>query len=275
MGVRIDDVNYSGVSEKIRKTLRKNGKAYICVNDVANIVIANQDREVFKAINLSLLSIADGTPLAWFGKLVGCKNIERISGMDLMENLFAEKRAYKHYLLGDTEQTIGRVMEKAKQKYQGISIEGHSPPFKDFDDVDNRKILEKLKKAKPDIIWVSLGGGKQDNWMYNNINSLDRGVMIGVGAAFRWFTGELKTPPKIVQKMGLQQTYRIAHHLSENPWKNLRFVVGTILKRDVIFVLNFPGEVIRARRKRLKDICAHGEQASGQIVKDTDRDSSR
>jgi len=247
MGVRIDNVNYSSVSRKVSEILGRIGKAYICVNDVASIIIATQDSEVFKAINSSQLSIADGTPLAWFGRLVGCREIERISGMDLMENLFAENGNYKHYLLGDTDSTIARVIDKARKTYRGISIEGHSPPFKDFDDEDNKIIFEKLNKAKPDIIWVSLGGGKQDKWMHNNINVLDRGIMIGVGAAFRWFTGDLKTPPKIVQKIGLQWTYRIAHYIAEDPWKNLRFVVCTVLKRDLIFALNFPGEIIRAR----------------------------
>lgn len=249
MGVRIDDVDYSGVTGKIRKILTRNGKAYICVNDVASVIIANQDREVFRAINSSFLSIADGTPLAWFGRLVGCRKIERISGMDLLEKLFAENTGYRHYLLGDTEHTIGRVIEKASKRYQGISIEGYSPPFKDFDDEDNRIIFQKLNEARPDIIWISLGGGKQDKWMYNNIKDLDRGIMIGVGAAFRWFTGDLVTPPKIVQKMGLQWLYRIAHYIAENPRKNLGFVVGTVLRRNMLFIVNFPREVLKARQR--------------------------
>lgn len=250
MGVRIDNIDYAGVSGKIRETLGDNGKAYICVNDVASVIMAGRDGEIFRAINSSMLSIADGTPLAWFGRLAGCGVIERISGMELMKNLFAENGGYRHYLLGDTDNTIGRVIEKARGANRGISIEGYSPPFKDFDEEDNRIIIGKLNEAGPDIVWVSLGGGKQDKWMYNNIKSLDRGVMIGVGAAFRWYTGDLRTPPATVQKMGLQWLYRVAHHLAENPGKNLRFVVGTIMKRNMIFVLHFPGELIKARRRR-------------------------
>jgi N-acetylglucosaminyldiphosphoundecaprenol N-acetyl-beta-D-mannosaminyltransferase len=249
MGVRIDNVNNIDISETVDTILMENDRAYICVNDVASVIMANQDSDIFKAINSSVLSIADGTPLAWFGKLVGCREMERISGMDLMQNLFAEKGGYRHYLLGDTDATIDKVIDRARKINGDIQIEGHSPPFKEFDDEDNRAIMEKLNKAKPDIIWVSLGGGKQDTWMHNNIRSLDRGVMIGVGAAFRWFTGDLVTPPKIVQKMGLQWIYRIAHYLAEDPVKNLKFVVGTVLRRNMLFVLNFPGEVIKARRQ--------------------------
>lgn len=250
MGVRIDSVKCTEVSRRIKETLMVNGKGYICVNDVASVIMASQDSDIFRAINSSFLSIADGTPLAWFGRMAGCREMERISGMDLMEKLFAENGGYRHYLLGDTDSTISRVIEKARKIDSGLRIEGHSPPFKEFDDADNSTILEKLNEAGPDIIWVSLGGGKQDKWMYDNINSLYRGIMIGVGAAFRWFTGDLRTPPKIVQKMGLQQVGRIAHYMTENPWKNLSFVVGTILKRDLIFVLNFPGEIIKARAKQ-------------------------
>jgi len=249
MGVRIDNVNHAAVSGKIRKILEENGKAYICVNDVASVIMASRDAGIFSAINSSFLSIADGTPLAWFGRLAGCGEMERIAGMDLMERLFAEK-GYRHYLLGDTDDVISRVIRKAGRLNNDIHIEGHSPPFKDFDDEDNRVIFSKLNGARPDIVWVCLGGGKQDKWMYNNIKSLDRGVMIGVGAAFRWFTGDLWTPPRLFQKMGLQQLFRIAHHLAEDPVKNMRFVLGTIIKRDLIFLLNFPGELVRVRSRK-------------------------
>lgn len=249
MGVKIDNVNYADISRIINMTIKENRKGYICVNDVDNVIAASKNDMLREAINSSLLSIADGTPLAWFGKLAGCKEIERVAGMDLMMNLFSEMKGCRHYLLGDTESTIGGVIEKAGKMYRDIQIEGYSPPFKEFDEEDNRLMMDKITEAKPDIIWVGLGGGKQDKWMYNNIKSLDHGVMIGVGAAFRWFTGDLKTPPKLIQKMGLQWLFRTMHNFMEDPIKNFIPIMKRIFHRRVKFVLRFPGEVIRARRK--------------------------
>src|SRR5512137_1607328 len=84
LGVKIDNVSFGDVHELIRDTIRKKGKGYICANDVGNVIGAGMDAQFLQALNFSSLNIADGTPLTWFAKLVGCMEIERISGMDMM-----------------------------------------------------------------------------------------------------------------------------------------------------------------------------------------------
>ncbi len=249
MGVKIDNVSFADVHEKISKKLENNQKGYICLNDVGNIIGASQDRPFAEAINSSFLSLSDGTPLAWYGRLVGCREIERISGLDIMAGMIAANDGFRHFLLGDTEERIGRVIEKAREINGNIQISGYSPPFKEFDEEDNRLIMERLNRAAPDIIWVSFGGEKQEKWMFNNINKLDRGIMIGVGAAFKFLIGELKTPPRIVQKMGLQCVYRIVQCNLQDPKHYFKITFNKILKRKIIFVCHFPWEVLRSRRE--------------------------
>lgn len=246
-GMKIDNVNLEEVVEIVNDTLERNLEGYVCVTDVSNIIKATKDSLLRDAINSSMLSIADGTPLAWYANLVGCSDIERISGMDLMIRLFEEKRGYKHFLLGDTEERINKVINKARQINSDIRISGYSPPFREFTSEDSRMIIEKITREAPDIIWVSLGGGKQEKWMYTTSTIVNKGVMIGVGAAFKWLIGDLKTPPKILQKLGLQWAFRIVPALLCHPIKNMKTVLR-VLKWKLEFVCYFPGEVIRARR---------------------------
>jgi N-acetylglucosaminyldiphosphoundecaprenol N-acetyl-beta-D-mannosaminyltransferase len=249
MGVKIDNVSFADVHEMIREKVEKKQKGYICLNDVGNIIGASQDRQFSEAINSSFLSLSDGAPLAWYGRLVGCREIERISGLDIMAGMIAANDGFRHFLLGDTEERIGRVIEKAREINGNIQISGYSPPFKEFDEEDNRVIMDRLNREAPDIIWVSFGGEKQEKWMFNNINKLDRGIMIGVGAAFKFLIGELKTPPRIVQKMGLQCVYRIVQCNIQDPKHYFMITFNKILKRKIIFVCRFPGEVLRSRRE--------------------------
>jgi N-acetylglucosaminyldiphosphoundecaprenol N-acetyl-beta-D-mannosaminyltransferase len=247
LGVKIDIVNYDRVREIIKTTLRNDQRGYICVNDVGNVIAATQDGPLFQAINSSLISLADGMPLAWFAKLAGYKEIERIAGMDIMVSQFLETDGRKHFLLGDTESRIARVIEKAQRLNSSIQITGYSPPFKEFDRQDNSLILDRLNAEKPDIIWVSFGGGKQEKWMHDNIGKLDRGIMVGVGAAFKWFLGELLVPPKILQKMGLQWLFRFTQMMlftSPRDMKRAKRALGQRLR----FALAFPKEVIIARK---------------------------
>ncbi len=239
MGVRIDDVGYGDLCRSIEENKGKPG--YICVNDVGNVVGAAKDPELFEAIERSLLTVADGMPLAWYARLLGCRKVERITGFDLMERLLARRNGWRHFLLGDTEETIARVIAKARKTDPALTIAGHSPPFTgQFTDGENASILERINRARPDVIWVSFGGGKQEKWMLENLSRLDRGVMIGVGAAFRFYIGQIYVPPRIIQTLGLQWFFRM---LSDPVrWFKRPF------RRKIAFALHAPLEITKALR---------------------------
>jgi len=252
-GVKINNICYANVYKTITNLVETGGKGYVCLTDVGNVIRATVEPSFRENVNCSLLSLADGMPLAWYTKLVGGKEIERISGMDLMVRLLTENDGRKHFLLGDTEQRINKVIEKAKELNANIQISGYSPPFKEFDDNDNRLMIDMLNRENPDIIWVSFGGGKQEKWMHDTIPMLNRGVMIGAGAAFKFLIGELKTPPKIIQNLGLQWVSRNFQRFLHEPRKSRKSFLW-ILKWKMMFVLHFPGEVIRNRRKYKKEM---------------------
>jgi N-acetylglucosaminyldiphosphoundecaprenol N-acetyl-beta-D-mannosaminyltransferase len=249
--VKVSIVDYPSAYRIIKNTIANNQKGYVCVTDVVNTVNASKDSHFRNAVNASLLSVADGMPLVWYAKLAGYTGIDRISGMDLMVNLFCEHDGFRHYLLGDTEERLQRVMEKARNINGAIRISGHSPPFRKWNEEDTREIFTRLNEENPDIVWVCLGGGKQDKWMYDNIDRLDRGVMVGIGAAFKWFLGDLYVPPIFFQKMGLQWAFRLTQMLAGEQ-KDVPRVIKTFVDR-IEFCLNFPSEVIKARGKRRQD----------------------
>jgi N-acetylglucosaminyldiphosphoundecaprenol N-acetyl-beta-D-mannosaminyltransferase len=249
MKIKINTLTCHEAVHVMRTAIANGQTGYICLTDVGNVVSASHDERLQVAINNSLLSLPDGAPLASYARLAGYKQTERISGMGLMEHLFAEKSAFSHFLLGDTEQTINKVITKAKRIDRDIRITGYSPPFRHFTPQDNRIIIEKIHQANPDIIWVSFGGGKQEKWMSNNIGQLGKGIMIGAGAAFKWFTGDLKTPPEIFQKLCLQWFFRLISEIAKDPRKGKTLFLERQLRKFPIFLMNFPGELAAARKR--------------------------
>jgi N-acetylglucosaminyldiphosphoundecaprenol N-acetyl-beta-D-mannosaminyltransferase len=249
MKIKINTLTCHEAVQVMMTAIAMGQTGYVCLTDVGNVVSASHDERLQVAINNSLLSLPDGAPLATYARLAGYKKTERISGMRLMEHLFAEKAGLSHYLLGDTEQTINKVISKAKGIDQNISITGYSPPFRHFTPQDNRNIIEKIHHANPDIIWVSFGGGKQEKWMLNNIGQLGKGIMIGAGAAFKWFTGDLKTPPQIFQKLCLQWFFRLISEIAKDPKKGKTLFLERQLRKFPVFLMNFPVELAAARRR--------------------------
>jgi N-acetylglucosaminyldiphosphoundecaprenol N-acetyl-beta-D-mannosaminyltransferase len=252
-GVKISNINYRRAYDTLSRIIAENGKGYVCVNDVGNLMAATEDHDLRKAINNSTLALADGMPLARFAQLVGCTEIERITGADLMRRMLSEPDGFKHFLLGDTDETLSKVIEQAKRLNNGIRITGHSPPFRPFAEKENDAIMKEIRKERPDVIWVSLGGVRQEKWMHEQIERLDKGVMIGAGAAFRWLIGEIPIPPDLVQNAGLQWLYRLVHECMKGPSQAREFVKSKkFLARRLAFLANLPMEIIGAR-KSLKD----------------------
>jgi len=238
LGVKISNIDYREIYQNIRHNIDM--APYICLTNVTTVIWASADRELLEAINGSLISVPDGMPLVWYGRIVGCQNIARVPGPELMSRLLAERDGFKHFLLGDTEETIEKVKEKARKVNKKIIVSGYNPPFKDeFSEADNIDIFDRIYEKEPDIIWVSFGGGKQDKWMHRNRHRLKRGVMIGVGAAFRFYIGEIKAPPKIFQDMGLQWLFRMV---------STPGTIRPMLRTFPKFIFHFPREVIAARK---------------------------
>ena len=93
-----------------------------------------------------------------------------------------------------------------------------------------------------DIIWVALGAPKQEIFMSKLKPFLKRGVMIAVGAAFKFYSGlEEKRAPEWMVKHHLEFVYRI---FSE-PKKQL--------KRCSWIIITLPGLLLGEwKRKRKK-----------------------
>lgn len=201
----------SSVSETISglKTQKPN---YICVTDVGNLVNAYRKSPELKfAINSSLMSLPDGKPLSVFAKLKGISEIERVAGPDFMQEIFLKTSGTEisHFLLGDTIEIQNLLKENISKNYNLKLAGSFSPQFENWDSRTDENIISRINSSGADIIWVSLGGGKQEIWMKNNYMKLNKGIMIGVGAAFRFYLGNIKRAPVFFQKLGLEWLFRL------------------------------------------------------------------
>lgn len=185
---------------------------YICVTDVGNIINAFRKSPGLKnAINNSYISLPDGKPLSIFARIKGVKAIDRVAGPDFMEEIFKKtsNSEIKHFFIGDTNYIHNRLKQKVLENHN-IKLAGFfDPGFNTWNNKTDDIIIDQINNAQADIIWVSLGGGKQEIWMEQNFRKLNKGIMIGVGAAFRFYTGEIKRAPVFFQKIGLEWFFRL------------------------------------------------------------------
>ena len=184
---------------------------YICVSNVHTTVMSYENEEYRKIQNSAAMALPDGAPLSSYSRRKGYKQAQRVTGPDLMLELFAisKEKGYRHYFYGATEETLQSMREVLERDYPGIEIAGmYAPPFRALTSQEDAQIVAKINESKPDFIWIGLGAPKQEEWMYQHMGQL-QGVLIGVGAGFDYLAGYIKRAPRWMQRMSLEWLYRL------------------------------------------------------------------
>ena len=184
---------------------------YICVSNVHTTVMSYENEEYRKIQNGAAMALPDGAPLPSYSRRKGYKQAQRVTGPDLMLELFAisKEKGYRHYFYGATEETLQSMKEVLERDYPGIQIAGmYAPPFRALTPQEDAQIVAKINESRPDFIWIGLGAPKQEEWMYQHMGQL-QGVLIGVGAGFDYLAGYIKRAPRWMQRMSLEWLYRL------------------------------------------------------------------
>lgn len=212
LNVGISAIDMNDACSLVEDAVSRRQKKYICVCPVGTIMECKRNEKVLKSINSSDLATPDGMPTVWIGKMRGYKNIRRVYGPELMQNIcdISMKKGYKNYFYGSSQGVLNKLKEKLNKKYPGLFISGIcSPPFRQLTKEEDDKIVENINNNNPDIIWVGLGSPKQDLWMHEHRSKINAPLMIGVGAAFDFLAGVKPQAPCWIRNNGFEWLFRL------------------------------------------------------------------
>lgn len=198
--------------ELSEKTRDASFKGYITVGNVHTMMEGYRRNHFQAIINRSYLSIPDGKPLEIIGRLKGQKQICRLFGPTVLENCldWGRQHSLRHFFIGSSPQTIEKMKLAIATKFPGTHIAGTiSPPFLPLDQWTDEVYLDQINAAAPDLIWVGLGAPKQEQWMYKNIDKLEKGIMLGIGAGFSYIAGDSRHAPQWMKNASLEWLYRL------------------------------------------------------------------
>lgn len=211
LGVDIAAINMEWLKDYVKRNIKNLSGDYITVANVHTTVTAFKDSYYKSVQNGGVMALPDGGPLSAVGRKRGYKEMERTTGPDFMGEIFqiSVQNGYKHFFYGSTEETLKKMIKNVKNIYPGIQVAGsYSPPFRKLSDEEDREIIKLINKCNVDFVWVGLGAPKQEIWMAEHQGKVD-GVMVGVGAGFDYFAGNIRRAPKWMQKHNLEWLYRL------------------------------------------------------------------
>ncbi len=186
---------------------------YICVRDVHGVMRAQEDPALLEIHDRAGMVTPDGMPLVWLSKRRGYTSIDRVCGADLVDALCAAgiEGGIGHYFYGGKPGVAERMAAALQAKHHGLRVAGTgTPPFRPLSADEDTAATAQIAAAAPDVVWVGLSTPKQEHWMRDHVGRIPGATLIGVGAAFDFYAGDVKRAPKWMHKSGLEWLHRLA-----------------------------------------------------------------
>jgi N-acetylglucosaminyldiphosphoundecaprenol N-acetyl-beta-D-mannosaminyltransferase len=242
-GLPIDPLTETQVVECVREAWREGRGGWIATPNVDHMWAAASDRRLGDLIRGADLSVADGAPVVWAGRLSGRWLPQRVAGADLLWSLSAAaaQDGRTVYLLGGETGVPEKAADALRAACPGLQVVGTcSPPLGfDRDPEEFGRCREDLRVTRPDVVFVGLGFPKQELLIEKFADVLPGTWWLGCGAALPFAAGTLARAPRWMRGLGLEWLFRL---LSEPRRLFRRYVV-----HDLPFAMGLLGWAVLTR----------------------------
>ena len=213
------------VWKHIDERIASNVPGYVCVADGVVVDNVQRNQKYRDTVNASMFAICDSGWVPVYLRWIYGIDRKQYCGPMIFKDLVAQGK-HRMIFMGTNQQTLDSLQQElAKMNPDVMGMTFFELPFKAVEEFDYPAIAQMIEEDKADIIWVALGAPKQDFFMQLLEPHLKRGVMIGVGAAFNFYSGMgEKRAPEWVTKMHVEFIYRIL----QSPKKQIKRCWGIV-----------------------------------------------
>lgn len=211
VSLNTDVLDHDLAVERVADLVRKGDGGYVCFSTVHMVMEAHDSPDFAAKVNGADMIVPDGMPIVWMQKVTGDRSPTRVRANDLMMLLCRHASAHglKVGFYGGTQAVIDAIVERAGRDFQDLKIVyAFSPPFRPLTEEENERVTREINTAAPDILFMGLGCPKQENWMAEHRENV-KAVMLGVGASFDFFAGNVRESPDWLGRLGLEWLYRL------------------------------------------------------------------
>ncbi|WLD92895.1 WecB/TagA/CpsF family glycosyltransferase [Alkalihalobacillus sp. AL-G] len=199
----------SWINERIQKSL----PTFIVTANPEIVMQAKNDSSFYEVISSSDMITPDGIGIVYASKILGHSLKERVAGYDMLHALLQYRestgQSTKLFLLGSTQNVVENAGENLAKQYRHVQVMGiHHGFFKKESD-EERLIVERISREKPDLLLVGIGSPKQEEFIHRYRNELSASVMIGIGGSFDILSGRICRAPALFRRLGLEWFYRL------------------------------------------------------------------
>ena len=228
LGSLVDKVDIKESLKRIEIFIKDGKPRHIITANAEIIYQGLENKKLSRTLNKADLVTADGAGVVWATGYLGEPLVERVTGIDLLHKICAEaqKKGWKLYFLGAAPGVAEKAVLKVLELYPSTLIVGYENGY--FSPEEEPKIIENIKKTKPDILFVAMGAPKQEFWIREHLQELEVPVCMGVGGSFDVLAGNAERAPEWMQKRNLEWLFRL--YKEPHRWRRMLALPKFVLK---------------------------------------------
>ena len=235
------NITETNVNE-VSKILNFSSSNRVAICNANTLVRSVKDVNIRNSINNFTIKTPDGFPVAKALTFLTKEKFLRVDGYKVFLQTISDglDTNRRHYFFGNNEETTLQMIENLKKMFPNIQISGYICPEHMTAEELAIKYKKDLQSTNADIVWVSLGFPKQEQFIESICDeSGSNKNYVGIGGVFDWVAGTKKKAPEWLANMGLEWLLRLV----QDP-KRLykRYLID-----NTLFVLYFLRQVLFRR----------------------------
>ena len=224
----IDKLTMKETIDKIDKSIQEKSNLHHVVVNAAKMVHMQKDKELYNSVVESDIINPDGQAVVWASKFLGQPLPERVSGIDIMQNLveLAYKKNYKIFFFGAKEEVVKSVVDKYISLYNHNIIAGYRNGY--FSKNEEENIAKEIGQSGADILFVAISSPTKEIFLNKYKDIINIPFIMGVGGSFDVVSGKVKRAPLWMQRYGLEWFYRFLQE-PRRMWKRSFIINGLFI----------------------------------------------
>jgi len=224
LNIPIDAITMQETLQKVENTILLKKQIHHTVVNAGKVVMMQTDKELEKSVVEADIINADGQAIVWAANLLGKKLPERVSGIDLMEELVKRsfEKGYKCFFFGATEEVVTNLVDIYKKQYSENIIAGYRNGY--FEENQEEEIANQIADSGANMLFVAITSPKKEIFLNKYKKQLKTvNFIMGVGGSFDVIAGKVNRAPLWMQNAGLEWLYRVMQE-PKRMWK--RYLIG-------------------------------------------------
>ncbi len=225
-GLEFQNKTITEVVQNLMDIVQANKKKRLFFINAHCVNIATQEKKYSASLRNAELLCADGSGMAIASRLAKRPFLDNVNGTDLFPVLCeaAKSREVRLGFLGAKPGVAKQCAQRMQKTYMNLDIAYCRDGY--FTTEEEQEIVEEINNSGIQILLVAQGVPRQELFIDKWFNQLNPNILMGVGALFDFYSGNIPRAPKWIRSIGMEWFYRLILE-PKRLWR--RYVIGNVI----------------------------------------------